>query len=51
MNDKSEVEERVKKSLKEKDEVEGIVQKIQATVQKLYKEIPEVPIVQHFIST
>jgi hypothetical protein len=35
----------VKKYLKEKDKVEGIVQKTQTTVQKLYKAIPEVPIV------
>jgi seryl-tRNA synthetase len=45
LKDKTEVEERVKKSLKEKDEVEAIAQKTQATVQKLYKAIPEVPIV------
>jgi hypothetical protein len=35
----------VKKSLKENDEVESIAQKTQATVQKLYKVIPKVPIV------
>jgi molecular chaperone DnaK (HSP70) len=45
LKNKDEAEERAKKSLKEKDEVESIAQKTQATVQKLYKEIPEVPIV------
>jgi len=45
MKDKTEVEQRVKKYLKEKDKVEGIVQKTQTIVQKLYKVIPEVPIV------
>jgi hypothetical protein len=45
MKDKNEAKERVNKSLKEKDEDESIVQKTQAVVHKLYKEIPEVPIV------
>jgi translation initiation factor IF-2 len=45
LKDKTEAEERVRKSLKEKDEVETIAQKTQEVVQKLYKAIPEVPIV------
>jgi hypothetical protein len=45
MKEKIEVEERVKKSLKEKDKAEGIAHKTQEVVQKLYKAIPEVPIV------
>jgi seryl-tRNA synthetase len=42
---KNKFEERVKKYLKEKDEVESITQKTQEVVQKIYKEILEVPIV------
>jgi exonuclease VII large subunit len=42
---KYEVEERVEMTVKEKDEVESMVKKTQATVQKLYKAIPEVPLV------
>jgi DNA repair exonuclease SbcCD ATPase subunit len=38
-------EERAMKSLQEKDEVEAMVQKTQEVVQKLYKEVPEVPLV------
>jgi hypothetical protein len=45
MKDKIETKERVNKSLKEKDEVEIIVQKTQESLQKLYKAILEVPIV------
>jgi phage shock protein A len=45
MKEKNEAEERAKKALKEKDEAEIMAQKTQATVQKLYKEILEVPIV------
>ena len=43
--EKNEVEERTKKYLREKDEAESMAQKRQATIQKLYKEIPEVRIV------
>jgi hypothetical protein len=42
---KAEAEERVRKSLKEKDKVETIAQENQVAVQKLYKAIPEAPIV------
>jgi hypothetical protein len=45
LKDKTEAKERVSKSIMEKDGVEHIVQKTQVVVQKLYKEIPEVPIV------
>jgi hypothetical protein len=45
MKYKNKVEERVNKSLKEKDEAEIMAQKTQATVQKLYKEILGSPIV------
>jgi hypothetical protein len=45
MRNKDEVEERDKMELNEKDKVENMVKKTQASVQKLYKEIPKVPLV------
>jgi len=45
MKEKNEVEERAKKALKERDEVEIMVQKTQVNVQNLYKEITKVSIV------
>jgi hypothetical protein len=45
LNEKSEVKEKDKKTLKEKDEAEKMAQQIQMTIQNLYKDIPEVPIV------
>jgi hypothetical protein len=45
IKDKNKFEERVRKSLKEKDEVENIMQKTKETFQKLYKSNPKVPIV------
>jgi cell fate (sporulation/competence/biofilm development) regulator YmcA (YheA/YmcA/DUF963 family) len=45
MKENNEAEERARKYLKEKDEAKIMAQKTQAAVQKLYKEIPEVPIV------
>jgi hypothetical protein len=41
----NEAEEMAKKYLKENDEAESMMQKTQAVVKKLYKEIPEVMIV------
>jgi chromosome segregation ATPase len=45
MKNKEGAEERAMKALQEKEEVEAMVQKTQAIVQKLYKEVPEVPLV------
>jgi hypothetical protein len=45
MKYKNEVKERVRKSIKEKDKAKNIAQKSQTVAQKLYKAIPEVPIV------
>jgi hypothetical protein len=45
MKDKNQVEERVNKSIKEKDEAEILAHKTQAVIQKLYKAIMEVLIV------
>jgi hypothetical protein len=39
------VEARALKALQEKEEAEAMVQKTQAIVQKLYKKVPEVPLV------
>jgi hypothetical protein len=44
LKNKFEVETKDSKSLKEKEEVEQIAKKVHATIQKLYKEVPEVPI-------
>jgi hypothetical protein len=38
-------EERETKSQKEKDDADAMVQRTQAVVQKLYKQVPEVPLV------
>jgi len=45
MKDKNEVKEITDKSQKEKDEAEKMAEKTQAIVQKLCKEIIEVPLV------
>jgi uncharacterized protein (DUF3084 family) len=45
LNDKYEAEEKATKALKEKEEVKQMAQKVHATIQKLYKEVPEVPMV------
>jgi len=39
------LKERAMKELHEKDEVEAMVQKRQVVVQKLYKQVPKVPLV------
>jgi hypothetical protein len=44
-NQKNEVEERARIELKEKDEAKSMVQKTQAVLHKLYKEVSEVSIV------
>jgi len=43
LKDKTKVEERVRKSLKEKDEAKSITLRTQPVVQKLYMENPKVP--------
>jgi hypothetical protein len=40
--EKSEVEGKVTRALKDKDEVEQMAQKVYTTLQKQYKEVPEV---------
>jgi heterodisulfide reductase subunit B len=45
LKEKSEVEEKDERILKEKDEVEQQVEKIQQAIQKLYKDILEIPMV------
>ena len=45
MKARNEAKERAKKALKEKDEVEKMMQKTQANIEKLYIEILEVPLV------
>jgi seryl-tRNA synthetase len=45
MKEKNEVEERVETTIKVKEEAKKMAQKTQATIQKMYKEIPKVPLV------
>jgi len=45
LKNKDTAEERVETTIKEKDEAESMARMTQATIQKFYKTIPDVPLV------
>jgi hypothetical protein len=45
LSDKDEDESKAAKSLKDKEEAKQMAQKVHTSIQQLYKEVPEVPLV------